>query len=114
LPGGSDDLGGSWLAWLGRAIDPGVALASPPTIGAASCSTGVKLQPDTATKTPSPNKTLLKRAVGRNPLMQRRLRDSLSEKRGEERRTMWLIYLEAGIALILVLMIVYWTMRGKK
>jgi len=27
---------------------------------------------------------------------------------------MWLIFLEAGIALALLLGIVYWTMRGKK
>jgi len=27
---------------------------------------------------------------------------------------MWLIYVEAAVALILVLLIVWWTMRGKK
>jgi hypothetical protein len=27
---------------------------------------------------------------------------------------MWLIFLEAGLALVLLLGIVYWTMRGKK
>jgi predicted nucleic acid-binding Zn ribbon protein len=42
------------------------------------------------------------------------LRGWLKDKRRKERRTMWLIYLEAGIALTLVLVIVYWTMRGKK
>jgi hypothetical protein len=29
-------------------------------------------------------------------------------------RFMWVIYLEAGVAVFLVLLIVWWTMRGKK
>jgi hypothetical protein len=29
-------------------------------------------------------------------------------------RLMWVIYLEAGVAIVLVLFIVWWTMRGKK
>ena len=31
-----------------------------------------------------------------------------------EERVMWVIYLEAAVALGLVLLIVWWTMRGKK
>jgi hypothetical protein len=34
--------------------------------------------------------------------------------RSERERDMWVIYLEAGVALSLVLLIVWWTMRGKK
>jgi hypothetical protein len=34
--------------------------------------------------------------------------------RSERERVMWVIYLEAGVALSLVLLIVWWTMRGKK
>lgn len=29
-------------------------------------------------------------------------------------RIMWVIYLEAGVAVTLVLLIVWWTMRGKR
>jgi hypothetical protein len=34
--------------------------------------------------------------------------------RSERERVMWVIYLEACVALGLVLLIVWWTMRGKK
>jgi hypothetical protein len=34
--------------------------------------------------------------------------------RSDGERVMWVIYLEAGVALSLVLLIVWWTMRGKK
>jgi hypothetical protein len=34
--------------------------------------------------------------------------------RSERERVMWVIYLEAGVAVSLVLLIVWWTMRGKK
>jgi hypothetical protein len=74
-------------------------------MGAAACSTGVKLQPDAKTKTPSQRRTGLERAMQRNPAR---------DRQREEGKTMWLIYLEAGIALTVVLAIVYWTMRGKK
>jgi hypothetical protein len=30
------------------------------------------------------------------------------------KRVMWVIYVEAGVAVSLVLLIVWWTMRGKK
>jgi hypothetical protein len=29
-------------------------------------------------------------------------------------RVMWVIYLEAAVALVLVLFVVWWTMRGRK
>ena len=31
-----------------------------------------------------------------------------------DRESMWLIFLEAGVALALLLFIVWWTMRGKR
>lgn len=32
----------------------------------------------------------------------------------QDRESMWLIFLEAGVALALLLFIVWWTMRGKR
>jgi hypothetical protein len=34
--------------------------------------------------------------------------------RTDGERVMWVIYLEAGAAVTMVLLIVWWTMRGKK
>jgi hypothetical protein len=34
--------------------------------------------------------------------------------RTDGERVMWVIYLEAGAAVAMVLLIVWWTMRGKK
>jgi hypothetical protein len=95
--GGAEGVVGAVTTGDGSVDAPG------PTIGAGVSRIGVKLQACNSpiAENTTPNLTLCSSLDGR-------------WQTETVRKDMWLIFLEAGIALALLLGIVYWTMRGKK